>query len=300
MEVTGSSTNTRHVQEPGGGVFVAPAHEHPNTHEVVCSSAGRRSSTTTTRTIYRLHSHSITLDKTPFPEWPRTTQVHCWCCSHDFDTVPVSIPKSTTRLSAKQYYSVYGVFCSINCALRNILDANTHDQAELIMRLNTLCVNVYGMSTGDVRDARAAPPRQFLTKFGGHMSIEEYRGASATSMSLLVPAPFIPYVALLESHSTTRGEGTSEPPTVPDGVSHVSRGLRRPVAVVAAAEPVTTPAVRSRYEEFAAERKGRVTSEVGDVARAPKRTRRARAEAKPAAGGLSGFIQKSRTRATEK
>ena len=281
-------------------MFVASPPEHPDTHEVVCSSAGRRNSTSTTRTIYRLHSHNVTLDKTPFPAWPRTTDAHCWCCAHGFDTVPVSIPKSATPLSAKQYYSVYGVFCSLNCAQRNILDANTHDQAELIMRLNSLCVNVYGMSADSVRTAKASPPRQFLTKFGGHLSIEEFRAASATSTSLLVPAPFVPYVALLESHSTRKGEDMPAPPTVPDGITHVSRGLRRPVSAPEPPAPDTTPATRSRYDEFVANRKGRGAATPDDTARAPKRPRRSRAEPKPATGGLTGFIQKSRTRVVEK
>lgn len=103
-------------------------------------------------------------------EWPSSTEVACWNCTHTFDGIPLAIPG---RLHKRHNVMVgcYGVFCSFNCAKRYCMNQNRHDSLEQLQLLSYMHKKILGNT------ARIFPasPFQVLDKFGGYMGIEEYR-----------------------------------------------------------------------------------------------------------------------------
>lgn len=95
------------------------------------------------------------------------TNIVCWWCTYNFDTLPCFIPE---RYSDGVFY-VFGCFCSFNCALAynlNLNDYKVPDRYSLIKKL-------YLLIKGTNDEILVAPPREILEKFGGHVSINEYR-----------------------------------------------------------------------------------------------------------------------------
>ena len=101
-------------------------------------------------------------------EWPRETDVACWNCTFAFDGIPISAPQRLDPRT-KKLVGCFGVFCSFNCAKRHLLTKpNSWQQLQLLTFLHKKVL-------GNVVKITAAPPSQVLERFGGYMSIEEYR-----------------------------------------------------------------------------------------------------------------------------
>ena len=64
------------------------------------------------KTIYQsLPRHFTSLDN-----WPKKTNLLCWSCSRQFNTIPVFIPEDIYEENAIRIMDVKGCFCSFNCA----------------------------------------------------------------------------------------------------------------------------------------------------------------------------------------
>jgi len=89
------------------------------------------------------------------------TDIACWWCSCNFDNPPCFIPDKCIE----GVYYVFGCFCSPNCAAAynlKIEDYKVWNRYSLIKKL-------YGV------DVPIAPPREALDKFGGPLTLEEFR-----------------------------------------------------------------------------------------------------------------------------
>ena len=292
FHIMSSSVNTRHPQGRGDDVFLSPPKEPEGTVEIVCSSSRRRMDHSASYKSYRLLSHTLTVDPTPVPSWPQTTDVHCWNCCHGFSGVPISIPRSTEVINSKQFHAVYGVFCSLNCAKKYLLEKDTHDKQDLLMQLNVLCVDVFGMTPDQVFNAKEAPPRMFLKMFGGHMDIEEYREKSVGTRTLLLTPPFVSHAMLLEEHSGQKGPQPSPMTPVIEPLregQHELRGLRRPTNPIPIPPNQNTPK-ESRFDAFV---KSRVRGGSSTDVRTPKKARKTkdRTPPPPTTGGLGSFLK---------
>lgn len=121
-------------------------------------------------------------------EWPNTSQYDCWYCCYNFKTAPVGIPERMSKIDEQTVFHLYGNFCSYNCACRYLtpqnmddlamvqcqLDHNQSDQkAEQMQLLELLC----HLETGHEynQKIKPAPPRLTLARFGGKLSIDEFR-----------------------------------------------------------------------------------------------------------------------------
>lgn len=120
------------------------------------------------------------------------TDVCCWWCTCEFDGMPWFIPNSYNE---KNYY-VFGCFCSAECAASYNFDTNdykTWTRYSLIKKLyNTICQNS--------DEVKLAPPREALKKFGGHLTIEEFRTNGkkyGKEYRLLIP-PMISIIPMIE------------------------------------------------------------------------------------------------------
>lgn len=95
------------------------------------------------------------------------TNIACWWCCHNFETIPCFIPD---RYINDKFY-VFGCFCTYNCAMAynsNMGDNRMNTRTSLIKELHN---RIFGLS-GQIY---LAPAKELLQKFGGPMSIEEFR-----------------------------------------------------------------------------------------------------------------------------
>lgn len=91
----------------------------------------------------------------------------CWWCTFPFDSLPVCAP--LTYNSIKDVFGVCGYFCCFSCAKAYIIDKKSpYIDPSLITLLNKRL-------TGKLTTVRVAPPRETLLKFGGNLTIEEFR-----------------------------------------------------------------------------------------------------------------------------
>jgi hypothetical protein len=264
-----ASKNNRHDTMSDVDIFLQ--REHPDrqkTIEVVCSSARRDMDRSARHVPYRLFCETMNL----FPEtvnppssssaearadWPSTTKIVCWHDCHPFDTVPLPIPKFSRASSnnAGQQYTVYGVFCSCNCAIAYILERNTYDQQQLLLRFKQMAMNIFMLPSTDVFAFEPAPPRIFLQLFGGHLTIDEFRRSSLVTRNTLISPPFISYSMVLEENARqlqvdrTAGkqDGVSGDTTAADtGYGHTTGGATDPGTRSAAGSTSPARAAASR------------------------------------------------------
>ena len=102
--------------------------------------------------------------------WQQKTDINCWWCCHQFNTIPLGIPIQFV----KNKFYLYGCFCSFNCSLSYNLDMNDYkiwDRQCLIYYMK----NIIDPENDII--LKPAPPKQILTKFGGIISIDEYRNS---------------------------------------------------------------------------------------------------------------------------
>lgn len=98
------------------------------------------------------------------------TEIVCWWCTYNFDNVPCVIP---IKYYNDKYY-VFGNFCTFNCACSYNLkmdDYKKHDRHALLCKL-------YVQIFQTTRDLVPAPDKEILLKYGGNVTIEEYRNSS--------------------------------------------------------------------------------------------------------------------------
>jgi hypothetical protein len=260
--------------------------ERLKTVEVVCSSARRDMDRRAVHVPYRLFCETLRL----FPEcltdnavhssatgWPQSTSIACWHDCHPFTTMPIPIPKYSKQnvSTGAPTYTVYGVFCSCNCAVAYILERGTYDQQQQLLLFKQMAISVFGIDTDSIFAMEPSPPRIFLQLFGGHLSIDAFRKLSLVARCTLLTPPFISYSMVLEdnaraqsvggngqssggggstgAHAVVHSAGAAESLEVAPITTHTVRGLRRPTAhltAAAAAEEEEAPAQHSATSCF--------------------------------------------------
>ncbi len=100
------------------------------------------------------------------------TNLACWWCTHEFDTIPCFLPE---RYYDDTFY-VTGCFCSFNCVLSYNLNMNDYKTMERYSLINKYYELIYeNDDKKKLEDLVLAPPREILQKFGGPITIEDYR-----------------------------------------------------------------------------------------------------------------------------
>lgn len=91
-------------------------------------------------------------------------------------------PESREKLLEHGYYETDGIFCSFNCCVAYIQDHDYHPMYKhsyyLLMKMYRemkRCVEKDGASLSECEHITPAPSWRVLKKYGGFMSIEEYR-----------------------------------------------------------------------------------------------------------------------------
>lgn len=162
---TPKSTKTMRVPQPKNAVLTALEESDDDEHAVVSLKPRVDVSHLSGEKCIEILGAHTDRDK-----WPSETDVSCWNCTFPFDGIPISIPG---RLHKKKAVLIdcYGVFCSFNCARRYCMNRNRHNSFEQLELISFLHKKVLGQFAR----IPPAPPFQTLARFGGYMSIDEYR-----------------------------------------------------------------------------------------------------------------------------
>lgn len=152
--------------------------------------------------------------------WPSTSPYACMNDCHTFDTTPVGIPYNI--INNKIY--CYGNFCSYNCAKRYLCPmTDDEDDMASMQACNDLYVGdehgdklqllelLYHMETNAPIDEsiKKAPKRLVLKKFGGTLTIEEYRASFHSNKSFhIFKMPIVSMGYQIEECVDTNGKRT--------------------------------------------------------------------------------------------
>ena len=188
--------------------------------------------------------------------WPQTTKFVCWHCTEPFATQPIGVP---VRINATSNEIVCdGNFCSYSCALTHTFSAKTtfHEYKKKQM-LMQVAREIHGIT-----EVTPAPPMLSLQKFGGPLSIQEFR-STACEHAVVVNPPFVCQGIVYEERKSSEGgladdAGGEDERAVEDVDSHSwsVANLRPPDhplplhQVLSESESFGPP----RFEEFVAEK----------------------------------------------
>jgi hypothetical protein len=120
------------------------------------------------------------------------TDIACWWCTYNFDTTPCFIPE---RYVNNKYY-VFGCFCSFSCAYaynQNMNDYKVHVRNSL---LNQMYSTIFEIKT----PIPIAPPKEMLEKFGGELTIEQFRDPALLikkEFRITIP-PMVPLIPIID------------------------------------------------------------------------------------------------------
>lgn len=103
--------------------------------------------------------------------------VWCWWCCHPIEEgTDIGMPMHYDRV--KSSFETYGYFCSAAC-----MRSYNHHEPITKKSNQTMLISMYIDDACDY-----APPRQMLDKFGGTMTIEEFRSQGNTTYHLQLPS----------------------------------------------------------------------------------------------------------------
>lgn len=136
------------------------------------------------------------------------TNIACWWCTYQFDTLPCFIPE---RFYDNKFY-VFGCFCSFDCATAYNLSLNDYKVSDR----NSLIKKLYSAITGSNEEIPIAPSREVLERYGGPVTIDEYRKLSRSinkEYKLILP-PLVNLIACVEERTKDKSVVKSSIPEV--------------------------------------------------------------------------------------
>jgi len=111
---------------------------------------------------------------------------YCWNCCHTYNTQCHTIPLNY----GNDIFHMYGEFCSFECVARYIFDTYiNHDLWDKYSLLN-LYYNISRNTKNDI--VKLAPNKLYLKKFGGYLTIDEYRTRTTSVYKDIKLSPIIP------------------------------------------------------------------------------------------------------------
>jgi hypothetical protein len=147
--------------------------------------------------------------------YPRTSRTVCWWDGHTFDTKPFFIPKAIIEndKNANCSYSVYGNFCSPECAMAHLQSEVALDPEvrwERVMLLHEMCKRTYNHKKERIQ---ASLPRWILREYGGGLDIEEYRKTCTQTLNeceIIYPPITVDIPILKMTHTDSRPRVTEK------------------------------------------------------------------------------------------
>ena len=116
-----------------------------------------------------------------------TTNISCWHCTYPFKGTPKTVPVSYNK--SKQTFEVVGVFCSWGCAKTWMSTRVEYNTPIKRMWLYEMARRHYGYNNNVIYPA---PDPWVLKRFGGSMTIEEFRELSKNDYCETIRPPLLP------------------------------------------------------------------------------------------------------------
>ena len=127
-------------------------------------------------------------------EWPSSSPYACFNCQEMFNGPPVRLPKSFDEKNVI-FKGMTGNWCSVACLRRYIMDRHDYNYKQQLLLISAMCIHLYHI---EPRHTAPAPPVECLKKFGGPMSIEEYRQEHVKSNIIPTAAQHVPGAVMYE------------------------------------------------------------------------------------------------------
>lgn len=198
--------------------------------DIYCGSSHRNMTTRTTQIQYKLFGEAFQISK-----WPASSNVHCWHCRLQFDTIPCSLPWHYDE--QQQTFCLKGIFCSWSCAKRYCLDQQHYNASSIIANMKMLAIKHF--SHPIAKKIQPAPPYTALNIFGGPMTTEQFKACLATSKQIKnIEKPFYNFPSAISIEE--------------EQLHHLGqlKGLRKPTQEVTTTEHMTNTAQSSMYQHF--------------------------------------------------
>jgi hypothetical protein len=181
-------------------------------------------------------------------QWPSRTEVSCLHCCESFETVPVPTVRRYDEL--KNIYYVYGIYCSVNCAKSALIECESSLSTTRLLYFNHMCRSVFGIKEA----VPPAPPRIRLQRFGGDLSIEQFRTNFKHVKTAIIEPPFIQSSVICEDHKSHSTTGDATIITGDSSSSSYSGGMYSQFLMEKKDRPVDT-------QSFAAKKKRKKKNE---------------------------------------
>jgi len=132
--------------------------------------------------------------------------IACWWCTEPFTTLPCFIVRDIKNGA----YVVFGCFCSFNCAVKFNLQMDDYNFK--IWDRYSLTKQFYNEITLTTDNIPEAPPREVLKKYGGYLTIEDFRKNSKiiTKEYRCILPPMIAVVPFIEENNKTAKRNTND------------------------------------------------------------------------------------------
>ncbi len=116
---------------------------------------------------YRILSNFFEkLEQNSESEWPNKTDILCWWCCSNFDSVPLPCPVEYNE--QKDIFKINGIFCSWPCVAAYSIEK--YESLSLVYKIRNKFMG-YNIS----EEISIAPSRYILKNFGGYMNIKDFR-----------------------------------------------------------------------------------------------------------------------------
>jgi hypothetical protein len=119
--------------------------------------------------------NKIPLIFTSMETWVKKTNLSCWHCCLEFDSIPVFIPKIIDSSAFDKFnISTYGCFCSFNCAMayNNIYNKKICDN----IHVKNMLLFLYKIYTKkSVKEILPSPSKYQMNHYGGNLEKIQYK-----------------------------------------------------------------------------------------------------------------------------
>jgi hypothetical protein len=153
-----------------------------------------------TKVLLRINMYDEVSNK----QLPIYTDKPCWWCREKFKTSPLGLPlryfakDNNTKIKKEvtkhlnisnidpkdfDFFETEGLFCSFPCCKAYILDQNDIRYQKSVTLLSLLYFRLYG----EIININSAPSWKVIDKWGGHLSIEEFRDSFCKVTYIITP-----------------------------------------------------------------------------------------------------------------
>lgn len=121
------------------------------------------------------------------------TKSCCYWCTEPINDLPLPMAHAYREVKNKWWFDVSGQYCTPACSLAHVTSKKIKLSTTIFMFSKVYNFKSKCPETGKLRKMIPAPPPYLLKKFGGYMTIEEFRATGRLGiMAQFIQLPFLP------------------------------------------------------------------------------------------------------------